>query len=513
MQTAHNFHQLPYGLRALARPSNATWRDHPDHAWKRKGMALDFVNELSSEKNQSSAWGGDVGISRRIWGLSRARSGRYVDDTDCSEDCSVHPSTVGTTPEDGLKRHCRLRHRLEENIYRAVCLISMAKPAADIRWRLMLVCAVFAAGKIGFLTPVNGQTSNRCPRAFFNFGTSLTDTGNILNEFPFSPEITKFADPENPPYGDAFFRRPAKRYCNGRLIPDFISLAFDVPLLDAYTSPTVFNFRHGLNFAGDLVGVSSDGKSLPLFLPLQIKQFIRFKSSALTAQSQVECLSSISSLPPRIHFQEGLYTLEFGSSDIRSALQRGLSTASILQNIIPAAVKSVLGAVQILYQYEARNFLIYNIFPQGCSPQILTLLDEADLTKDDLGCIAEINQLDEAYNSQLFLGLEFLRASLPDTNIILFDFYNATIEMLRNPSEYGTCCSTPNARHVCHEISIVKFQTHLDTSMYRKSPLPVPSDIVFYILDFTTFNLASALSAMEFSVSHRTNLAFNHMTL
>ncbi|BBN08672.1 hypothetical protein MPTK1_4g13460 [Marchantia polymorpha subsp. ruderalis] len=324
----------------------------------------------------------------------------------------------------------------------------MAKPAADIRWRLMLVCAVFAAGKIGFLTPVNGQTSNRCPRAFFNFGTSLTDTGNILNEFPFSPEITKFADPENPPYGDAFFRRPAKRYCNGRLIPDFISLAFDVPLLDAYTSPTVFNFRHGLNFAGDLVGVSSDGKSLPLFLPLQIKQFIRFKSSALTAQSQVECLSSISSLPPRIHFQEGLYTLEFGSSDIRSALQRGLSTASILQNIIPAAVKSVLGAVQILYQYEARNFLIYNIFPQGCSPQILTLLDEADLTKDDLGCIAEINQLDEAYNSQLFLGLEFLRASLPDTNIILFDFYNATIEMLRNPSEYGfdpnstlsTCC-------------------------------------------------------------------------
>ncbi|KAG6544035.1 hypothetical protein Mapa_014558 [Marchantia paleacea] len=330
----------------------------------------------------------------------------------------------------------------------------MEETVADIRWRMMFLCAIFAAGTIDFISPVKGQLGHRCPRAFFNFGTSLTDTGNLLNEFPFSPDVTKFADPENPPYGDAFFRRPAKRYCNGRLIPDFISLAFDIPLLDAYISPTVFNFRHGVNFAGDRVGVSSDGTGLPLFLPLQIKQFIRFKNSALTAQSQVECLSSISSLPPRMHFQEGLYTLEFGSSDIRSALQRGLSTASILRNIIPAAIQSILRALEILYQYEARNFLIYNVFPQGCSPQILTLLDEANLPKDDLGCIAEINQLDEAYNSELFLSLENLRASLPDTNIMLFDFYNATNEILRNPSKYGfdssstlsACCGASGIR-------------------------------------------------------------------
>jgi len=50
--------------------------------------------------------------------------------------------------------------------------------------------------------------------AIFNFGASHADTGGLAASFP-------FAAPK-PPSGDTFFHRPAGRFCDGRLIIDFI---------------------------------------------------------------------------------------------------------------------------------------------------------------------------------------------------------------------------------------------------------------------------------------------------
>ncbi|KAL3687092.1 hypothetical protein R1sor_013401 [Riccia sorocarpa] len=292
-------------------------------------------------------------------------------------------------------------------------------------------------GARGLISSLGSKETQQCPVAFFNFGTSMTDTGNLLNLLPYSPEVINFAYPENPPYGNTFFRRPAKRYSDGRLIPDFFSLAFGVPLLDTYSSPTVFNFKHGVNFAIGGVGLTSEIAGSKYFLPLQIKQFNRFQNSAFTAQSQPECKPSFKSLPPRETFQLALYTLEFGSSDLRSAFHGGVSSAVITEEIIPTTVKSIIDSVTILYHYQAKNFLIFNVYPLGCSPQTQTLLFSENLPKDDLGCIATVNELTEAYNRELHIKIEDLRTSLPDANIILFDFYNATVDILRNPSRYG----------------------------------------------------------------------------
>ncbi|KAL2629099.1 hypothetical protein R1flu_013785 [Riccia fluitans] len=320
-------------------------------------------------------------------------------------------------------------------------------------WNLILFCNVISStiGSRDLIGTIGARRNPQCPAAFFNFGTSLTDTGNLLNALPYSPDVIKFADAENPPYGNTFFRRPAKRYSDGRLIPDFFSLAFGFPLLDTYVSPTVFNFTHGVNFAIGGVGVTNQISASQYLLPLQIKQFVRFQSSALIAQSQPECLSSFDSLPPRENFQNALYTLEFGSSDLRSAVHGGVSSAVIFGDIIPTTVKKIADSVTILYQYQARNFLIFNVYPLGCSPQTLTLLLTENLSKDKLGCIASVNEVADAYNRELFLKIGDLKASLPDANIILFDFYNATTEVLQNPSKYGfdsnstlkACCGAP----------------------------------------------------------------------
>lgn len=48
--------------------------------------------------------------------------------------------------------------------------------------------------------------------AVFNFGDSNSDTGGLSAAF----------GQAGPPHGESFFHRPAGRYCDGRLIIDFI---------------------------------------------------------------------------------------------------------------------------------------------------------------------------------------------------------------------------------------------------------------------------------------------------
>lgn len=48
----------------------------------------------------------------------------------------------------------------------------------------------------------------------FNFGDSNSDTGNL---------IAAGIESINPPYGQIHFKKPSGRYCDGRLIIDFLS--------------------------------------------------------------------------------------------------------------------------------------------------------------------------------------------------------------------------------------------------------------------------------------------------
>lgn len=48
--------------------------------------------------------------------------------------------------------------------------------------------------------------------AIFNFGDSNSDTGGLSAAF----------GQAGPPHGESFFHHPAGRYCDGRLIVDFI---------------------------------------------------------------------------------------------------------------------------------------------------------------------------------------------------------------------------------------------------------------------------------------------------
>ncbi|KAG6545292.1 hypothetical protein Mapa_013252 [Marchantia paleacea] len=293
-------------------------------------------------------------------------------------------------------------------------------------WRILL--AAFSVTVI--LEPVPALGFCNCPTGFFNFGDSLTDTGNNANAFPVSLNY------ELPPYGENFFRRPSKRVTNGRVVPDFFSLAFRKPLLQPYTQVGAFDYRHGVNFAASGATASTDQTHSPFYLSFQIAQFVTIKQTAEAQIRQSQCFPFDLRLPRRDVFQNALYTIEIGGNDIIYANVAKRSPSYILNVTIPGAMKNFADGVKTLYKHGARRFLFFQIPNAGCSTIIATLFGEHS-ELDDMGCVKVVNELDQAYNAALRSTVESLRAQFPDASMDVFDYYGANLEILKNPVEYG----------------------------------------------------------------------------
>lgn len=84
----------------------------------------------------------------------------------------------------------------------------------------LIVCLAMLFGR----TNVVSSTESEVPRirkqhALFVFGDSIYDPGNnnLLN-------ISIKYKADFPPYGESYFKLPTGRFCDGRLVPDFIGI-------------------------------------------------------------------------------------------------------------------------------------------------------------------------------------------------------------------------------------------------------------------------------------------------
>eukprot|EP00249_Psilotum_nudum_P021150 c27994_g1_i5 orf=430-984(+) len=145
---------------------------------------------------------------------------------------------------------------------------AMASAVVSLLKILMFLQVHFAFGHAGFV----------CPQAVFAFGDSLSDTGNICNVSPFCVNFY-------PPSGMTYFKRPALRSSDGRLLIDFIAQAFSFPLPDPYFQSIYPDFKNGVNFAfsGAKAVLQPLGPSTPSVLQQQLNQFSYFKNVSLTA--------------------------------------------------------------------------------------------------------------------------------------------------------------------------------------------------------------------------------------
>ncbi|CAN5962746.1 unnamed protein product [Sphagnum jensenii] len=278
------------------------------------------------------------------------------------------------------------------------------------------------------------SNSFTCPQAFFIFGDSLTDTGNIQILAPGVNSTTL-----NYPYGESYTftnERGHNRYSDGRLIVDFIAQAFGFPFFEPILLQSDKGFQtdytHGVNFAYSGATVIPNNTKNPIYLQYELDKFFDYKKALL---SSPQPSTPLSFLPTAAYLIP-----EMGINDFYYAYSNGVSPETAIDEILPKSLKLVVSAVEQLHASGARIIIVGNQQPQGCSPSVLTPLRGIRTGRyDTIGCSDEHNRVNRVFNRKLKRALTKLQESykIDGTLIIQFDFYNAFMEVFTNPAKYG----------------------------------------------------------------------------
>ncbi|KAK1268717.1 GDSL esterase/lipase [Acorus gramineus] len=270
--------------------------------------------------------------------------------------------------------------------------------------------------------------------AIFNFGDSLSDTGNLIriNASSVVGQIDRF------PYGETYFKYPTGRFSDGRVIIDFVVEAFGHPYLPPYLAgPNATNFRSGVNFAvGGATALNTTfftDRNLSLFvnnsLSDQLQWFKTLKPSLCgTKQDCNEYLS------------KSLIVLgEIGGNDYNVPLFQGVSLEEVAQSV-PKVVETISSAAKVLIGHGVKKMVVPNLIPLGCSPLYLTLfsgpLNETDL--DPLnGCLKRYNDLTMYHNKLLKEAVKRLRMDHPQVKFVYNDWYGSSIRLYNKPRIFG----------------------------------------------------------------------------
>ncbi|CAI9275870.1 unnamed protein product [Lactuca saligna] len=269
----------------------------------------------------------------------------------------------------------------------------------------------------------------------FNFGDSNSDTGGFWSVFPEAP----------PPNGMTYFKRPAGRASDGRLIIDFIAERIRIPFVSPYMKSVGSDYKHGANFATLASTVLLPQTSLfvsglsPFALPIQLNQMKYFKFQVDELYSQ-----GSSNLPLPDIFGKSLYTFYIGQNDFTSDLDKsGIDGA---KQKLPQVISQITSTIKELHGLGGRTFFVQNLAPIGCYPAFLVQLPHGDKDIDEFGCFISYNNAVVEYNNMLQDALSQTRQELPDSNVIYVDSHKALLELFQHPTshglKYGTiaCC-------------------------------------------------------------------------
>ncbi|XP_020164117.1 GDSL esterase/lipase At1g09390 isoform X1 [Aegilops tauschii subsp. strangulata] len=262
----------------------------------------------------------------------------------------------------------------------------------------------------------------------FNFGDSNSDTGGIA-----AAKGRHIALPE----GRAFFHHPTGRFCDGRLIIDFLCESLNISYLSPYLKVLGSNYSNGVNFA---IGGS---KTLPrdvLFaLHVQVQEFLFFKDRSL------ELINQGQETPIDAEgFQNALYTIDIGQNDI-NALLSNLPYDQVVAKF-PPILAEIKYAVQILYDNGSRNFWIHGTGALGCLPQKLSIPRKNYSYLDQNGCLKTYNRAAVAFNAALGSLCDQLNVELKNATVVYTDLFAIKYDLVASHTKYGfdrplmTCC-------------------------------------------------------------------------
>ncbi|CAH9087159.1 unnamed protein product [Cuscuta europaea] len=297
------------------------------------------------------------------------------------------------------------------------------------------VLQVLALFLIGFL---NANAIDFNYPAVFNFGDSNSDTGEL---------VAGVGDRLDPPNGHVYFKKPSGRFCDGRLIIDFLVDAMDLPLLNPYLdSIGMPTFKKGCNFAaaGSTILSATALSVSPFSLGIQVSQFLRFKTRVLEIQAK-SSRKYEKYIPAEDFFQKGLYTFDIGQNDLAGAFYS--KTLDQVIASVPIILLEFENRVGELYdQGGARNFWIHNTGPLGCLPQNIAKFGTDPLKLDEMGCVDSHNLAARLFNLQLHSLCKKLQGIYTDATITYVDIFTIKSDLIATYSKYGfqqatmACC-------------------------------------------------------------------------
>ncbi|KAL3751799.1 hypothetical protein ACJRO7_012606 [Eucalyptus globulus] len=275
--------------------------------------------------------------------------------------------------------------------------------------------------------------------AIFNFGDSNSDTGGLSAVYGQAPS----------PHGETYFRQPAGRYSDGRLVVDFIAQSFGLPYLSAYLDAVGSNFSHGANFATSGSTIRPQNTTFrqtgysPISLDVQFNEFYEFRRRSQVARSRGGVYEKL--LPKEEVFSRALYTFDIGQNDLTAGYFLNMSTNEV-KAYIPDLLGQFKNVVSHIYGEGGRYFWIHNTGPFGCLPYVMERIPILVSQVDRAGCATPFNEVARHFNRGLKEVVTQLRKELPLAAITYVDVYAVKYALISKPVKYGfkqplrACC-------------------------------------------------------------------------
>ncbi|KAF8012810.1 hypothetical protein BT93_I0846 [Corymbia citriodora subsp. variegata] len=263
--------------------------------------------------------------------------------------------------------------------------------------------------------------------ALFIFGDSINDAGtnNYIN-------TTANFRANFPPYGETFFLYLTGRFCDGRLIVDFIAEYANLPLIPPYLQMKDDEFKGGANFASGGAGALVETyEGFVVDLKMQLKQLEQL-AKKLRKEMGSEKAERI--------IKEGVYLISIGSNDYgrpNPALFRSIS----MEDYVGMVIGNITTVLKGIYEVGGRKFAMIGIAQLGCVPS------RRASTRNG-ACSGEANRIAQLHNVALTSILTKLETQLQGFEYSYFDFYTSSSERIQYPSKYGfkeaetACCGS-----------------------------------------------------------------------
>ncbi|WCJ39440.1 GDSL lipase [Euphorbia peplus] len=267
--------------------------------------------------------------------------------------------------------------------------------------------------------------------AIFVFGDSIFDPGN--NNFINLSSATKA---DRWPYGETFFNFSTGRYCDGRIIPDFIAMNASLPPWKPYLQQngTQKSFRHGANFAAG--GAHAISENNPGWINLK-EQLSFFKNASKILSNEVGEEEAKKIL------MEAVYMTSIGGDDFATFIGDDHPNSTQIQQFIDLVIGNITQVIMEIYDMGGRKFAIQNIGPMGCAPRSL---QSYDVPSNE--CYEFMNDIIRQHNQEFIKSAHALENELQGFTFLIFDYFSSLYSIVKNASIYGftvtdfACCGS-----------------------------------------------------------------------